>query len=60
MEAAMWMWFWIIVVVVAAVAAAKLIDRGRGSRGASRADDLPGTSSGRPKRIDTPGGDVGM
>ena len=52
----MWMWFWILVVVVAVVAVAKLIDRGRGSTGASRADDLPGTSTGRPKRIDTPGG----
>ena len=49
----MWMWFWLIVIVVAAIGAAKMIDRGCGSRGASRAEDLPGTSSGRPKRIDT-------
>jgi len=56
----MWMWFWILVVVVAAVAAAKLIDRGRGSTGARRADDLPGTSTARPKRIDTPGGGGGL
>ena len=56
----MWMWFWIIVIVVAAVGVAKLIDRGRGSRGASRAEDLPGTSSGRPKRIDTPGSGPGI
>jgi len=51
----MWMWFWIILIVVLAVGAAKVIDRGRGSQGPSRAEDLPGTSSGRPKRIDTPG-----
>ena len=56
----MWMWFWIIVIVVAAVGVAKLIDRGRGSRGASRTEDLPGTSSGRPKRIDTPGSGPGI
>jgi hypothetical protein len=42
-----------------AIAAAKLIDRVRGSRGASRAEDLPATSSGRPKRIDNPRGGLG-
>ena len=38
----MWMWVWIIGFVALVVLAAKMLDR-RGSTGASRALDLPGT-----------------
>ena len=55
----MWMWVWIIAFFAIVVLIAKWMDRSRGSRGASRADDLPRTKEGRPKRIDGPGGGIG-
>jgi hypothetical protein len=54
----MWMWVWIIAFLVVVVLLAKWMDRNRGSQGASRKDDLPGTIAGRPKRIDS-GGTMG-
>ena len=54
----MWMWVWIIAVVVVIVLIATWMDRSRGSQGASRGEDLPGTSEGRGKRID-PGDTMG-
>jgi hypothetical protein len=56
--AAMSMWVWIIAFLAVVVLLAKWMDRSRGSRGASRQDDLPGTSEGRGKRIDS-GGTMG-
>lgn len=55
----MWMWFWIAVFVTVVIALAKLLDR-RGSKGAARALDLPGTKEGRPRPIDTGDGFNGM
>ena len=49
----MWMWVAIIIVVVTVVLLAKWMDRSRGSQGASRSRDLPGTRDGRPRHIDT-------
>jgi hypothetical protein len=56
------MWFWIIIVsaIVTVVLLAKAIDRSRGSQGASRGLDLPGTKDGRPRHIDTNDGFNGM
>ena len=48
----MWMWVAIIAFLVLVVLAAKMMDRRRGSMGASRAEDLPG-SDGRPGRFDS-------
>jgi hypothetical protein len=48
----MWMWVWIIGFLALVVLAAKMMDRRRGSTGASRTDDLPG-SGGRPGRLDS-------
>jgi len=56
----MWMWVVILAVVAAFVLAAKWMDRSRGSQGASRAKDLPGTRAGRPRHIDTGDGFNGM
>ena len=49
----MWMWVWIIIVVAAVILVARWMDRSRGSQGASRDSDLPGTKDGRPRAIDT-------
>jgi len=54
----MWMWVWIIAFLAVVVLLARWMDRSRGSQGASRRDDLPGTSEGRGKRIDS-GGHLG-
>ena len=56
----MWMWAVIIVVVSMVVLAAKWMDRSRGSQGASRGLDLPGTKDGRPRHIDTNDGFNGL
>ena len=56
----MWMWAVIIVVVSMVVLAAKWMDRSRGSQGASRRLDLPGTKDGRPRHIDTNDGFNGL
>ena len=56
----MWMWVVIISVVVTVVLLAKWMDRSRGSQGASRSLDLPGTRDGRPRHIDTNDGFNGM
>lgn len=56
----MWMWAVIVVVVAMVVLVAKWIDRSRGSQGASRSLDLPGTKAGRPRHIDTNDGFNGM
>jgi len=54
----MTVWLGIIAFLVVVVLIAKWMDRSRGSRGASRQDDLPGTSEGRGKAIDG-GGHIG-
>ena len=56
------MWFWVVVIgfVVMVVLLARWIDRSRGSQGASRGLDLPGTKEGRPRHIDTNDGFNGM
>ncbi len=54
----MWMWVWIIAFLAVVVFLAKWMDRRRGSQGASRSNDLPGTKDGRPNRIDS-GGTMG-
>ncbi len=56
----MWMWVVIISVVVTVVLLAKWMDRSRGSQGASRSLDLPGTRDGRPRHIDTSDGFNGL
>ena len=56
----MWMWVVIISVVVTVVLLAKWMDRSRGSQGASRGLDLPGTREGRPRHIDTSDGFNGL
>lgn len=40
------MWVWIIAFLAVAVLPARWMDRSRGSQGASRQNDLPGTSEG--------------
>ena len=57
-------WLFILGLVALAIAAMVLVDRRRGSSGASRADDLPGTTRNRPGPMDSPhsggtGGDGG-
>ncbi len=56
----MWMWAVIIIVVTTVVLLAQWMDRSRGSQGASRSLDLPGTKDGRPRHIDTNDGFNGM
>ena len=56
----MLMWIVIVATIVALVLLAKGIDRSRGSHGASRSLDLPGTKEGRPRHIDTNDGFNGM
>jgi len=59
----MWMWIGFIAFAVVVVLAAKMLDR-RGSRGASRADDLPGVEytrrDGSGGNSTSAGGDGGM
>ncbi|WP_377640388.1 hypothetical protein [Oryzobacter terrae] len=50
------MWLWIGLFVAVVLAAAFWIDRRRGGTGEARKLDLPGTKSGRPRRIDSGGG----
>jgi hypothetical protein len=56
----MGMWVVIIVVVATVVLLAKWMDSSRGSQGASRSLDLPGTKEGRPRHIDTNDGFNGL
>lgn len=56
----MWMWIAIIAFVVSVILVASWMDRSRGSQGASRSHDLPGTKAGRPRHIDTGDGFNGM
>ena len=56
----MLMWVVVIVVVATVVLLAKWMDRSRGSQGASRSLDLPGTQDGRPRHVDTNDGFNGM
>ncbi len=58
----MWVWVWltIIIFVVAAVLVARWMDRYRGSQGASRDSDLPGTKHGRPGAAETGDGFNGL
>ena len=56
----MWMWAVIIIVVTTVVLLAPWMDRSRGSQGASRSLDLPGTKEGRPRHIDTNDGFNGL
>ena len=52
-------WLSILGVVAVAVCAMVLVDRRRGSTGASRADDMPGTVRGRPGPLDLRSGEAG-
>lgn len=54
------MWAVIVIVVTTVVVLAQWMDRSRGSQGASRSLDLPGTKDGRPRHIDTNDGFNGM
>ena len=56
----MLMWVVVIVVVATVVLLAKWMDHSRGSQGASRSLDLPGSKDGRPRHIDTNDGFNGM
>ena len=56
----MWMWVGIISVIVIVILLAKWMDRSRGSQGASRSLDQPGTKDGRPRHIDTNDGFNGL
>lgn len=56
----MWMWVVIISGVAAVILVAQWMDRSRGSQGASRSLDLPGTRDGRPRHIDTSDGFNGL
>jgi hypothetical protein len=56
----MWMWVGVIIIVATVILLAKWMDRVRGSQGASRGLDLPGTKDGRPRHIDTNDGFNGM
>ena len=56
----LFMWAVIFVVITTVILVAKWMDRSRGSQGASRSLDLPGTKQGRPRHIDTNDGFNGM
>ena len=56
----MLMWLVISVFITALILVAKWMDRTRGSQGASRSLDLPGTKDGRPRHIDTNDGFNGL
>jgi hypothetical protein len=52
-------WLSILGVVAVAICAMVLVDRRRGSTGASHADDLPGTVGGRPGPLELRSGEAG-
>lgn len=56
----MWTWIVILSIVGTIILLATWMDRSRGSQGASRSLDLPGTKEGRPRHIDTNDGFNGM
>ncbi len=56
----MWMWIIIVSAITTVILLARWIDRSRGSQGASRSLDLPGTKDGRPRHIDTNDGFNGL
>ncbi|HZB67626.1 MAG TPA: hypothetical protein VE503_09440 [Ornithinibacter sp.] len=52
-------WLSILAIVAVAVCAMMLVDRRRGSTGASRGDDMPGAAKGRPGPLNLRSGEAG-